>query len=349
MNRDLILVVDDIEINRLILDNILNSHFDVVQAENGREAVDYLFSDAPKPVLVLLDIIMPEMDGFQVLEKMQADPRIQRIPVLFITAADSPASETKGLAMGAVDYIPKPFRPEVVERRVLNHVKLYKYSESLEEMVDQKVAELVRTKDKLLETMANIIEYRNLESGEHVKRTRELTEIMLDYLALHPMEDDEYQDLMADRDLVLKAVPLHDIGKIGIPDNVLLKPGRVTPEEFEIIKTHTTIGSEIVETMLDFEDEKYLRYCHDISRYHHERWDGKGYPDGLSGADIPLVARIVSIVDVYDALVSERVYKPAMTRAQAEAILLDGAGKQFDPYLIEVFQAVADQFAEKYQ
>ena len=341
--RDTILIVDDIETNRIILEDILSGKYNVVQADSGIAAINLMFNAEVSPSIVLLDIMMPEMDGYEVLTLMQANPATSKIPVLFITAADSDANESKGLSLGAVDYISKPFSPQVVKVRVENHLKLRNYSESLEEMVRTKVAELVRTKEKILETMANIIEYRDLESGHHVKRTSEFTKILMDYLYVH---DKSRRISIADQDIIIKAVPLHDIGKISIPDSILLKPGPLTPEEFSIIKTHAAIGSEIVKSMLDEDDAQYLTYCYDICRHHHERWDGKGYPDGKAGVDIPLAARILAVVDVYDALVSPRCYKPPFTHDKAMEIIKSGSGTQFDPAIVGALQAVSTQFKE---
>ena len=343
VKKDTILIVDDIEANRLILDEILSVKYDIIQADSGIAALNMLFDATAAPSLVLLDIMMPGMDGYEVLMRMQANPATSKIPVLFITAADSEANESKGLSLGAVDYIPKPFSPQIVKMRVDNHIRLRNYSESLEEMVKAKVEELVRTKEKILETMANIIEYRDLESGHHVKRTSELTKILIDYLYVN---DVDRMISIADQDIIIKAVPLHDIGKISIPDSILLKPGPLTPEEFAIIKTHSAIGSEIVKSMLDEDDEQYLTYCYDICRHHHERWDGKGYPDGISGDGIPLSARILAVVDVYDALVSARCYKPPFSHEKAIEIIKNGSGTQFDPAIVDALLNVSMQFKE---
>jgi len=344
LKRDTILIVDDIETNRIILENILQDKYEILQAGSGITATKMMLSDDILPSIVLLDIMMPEMDGYEVLELMKSNPETAKIPVLFITAADSETNESKGLSLGAVDYISKPFNPEVVKVRVENHLKLRNYSEGLEEMVKAKTAELVRTKEKILETMANIIEYRDMESGHHVKRTSELTKALIDYMYLHKVEGRIVDGV--DHDTIIKAVPLHDIGKISIPDSILLKPGRLSHEEFEIIKTHAAIGSEIVKTMLVEDDTQYLKYCYDICRYHHERWDGKGYPDGLSGEDIPLSARILAIVDVYDALVSTRVYKPALPHEKAIEIIAEGSGTQFDPMIIKALSEMHGKFKE---
>ena len=344
MNRDTILVVDDIETNRIILENILQDKYDILQAGSGIDAIAMMLSGEAAPSIVLLDIMMPDMDGYQVLDLMKSTPEIAKIPVLFITAADSETNESKGLSLGAVDYISKPFNPEVVKVRVDNHLKLRNYSESLEEMVKVKTAELVRTKEKILETMANIIEYRDLESGHHVKRTSELTKALIDYLYANGYDRRVIDD--TDHDTVIKAVPLHDIGKISIPDSILLKPGPLTFDEFEIIKTHAAIGSEIVKTMLDEDDTQYLKYCYDICRYHHERWDGAGYPDGIAGEDIPLSARILAIVDVYDALVSSRPYKQPFTHEKAMELIKNGMNTQFDPVIIMALLEMHEKFKE---
>ena len=345
MKREVVLVVDDIEMNRLILEDMLSETYDVRQASSGFEAVSMMLSAQVVPSIVLLDVMMPEMDGYEVLEIIKSNPLTEHIPVIFITAADAESNESRGLSLGAVDYISKPFSPKIVLLRVSNQLKLKQYSESLEQMVKSKVDELVHTKDKMLETMANIIEYRNLESGHHVKRTRDLCQILVDYIYLHPTE--HCRVAAEDYEVILKSVLLHDVGKIGVPDNILLKPGPYTPEERKIMETHSAIGSEIIKSMLDTDDTKYLSFCYDIARYHHERWDGKGYPDGLAGNQIPLAACILAVVDVYDALVSARVYKPPITHAQAIDIIKKGSGTQFNPCVIHALAQVEREF-ERY-
>ena len=348
--RDTILIVDDVETNRVILEEILKEEYNTECAEDGMMAVSLMLSGTVRPSIVLLDIMMPEMDGYEVLETMKRNSFTEHIPVIFITAADAELNETKGLEMGAVDYIPKPFNPEIVKARVKTHLRLYHYSSRLETMVQAKVTELIRSKERMLETMANIIEYRNLESGSHVKRTKELTRILAEYLCRNP--EPGYDIAETDVAIMAMAAPLHDVGKISIPDNVLLKPGRLTPEEFETMKTHTSLGGVMIKMMIydtdgeDDAEDRYLECCHDIALSHHERWDGAGYPNGISGAAIPLSARILSLVDVYDALVSERVYKAAMTHEQAVEIIREGAGTQFDAKIVEAFLYVSDRFKE---
>ncbi|MCL1982262.1 MAG: response regulator [Clostridiales bacterium] len=348
--KDVILIVDDIETNRVILEEILKDKYDTVSAENGMIAMSLMLSGSVQPSIVLLDIMMPEMDGYEVLEMMKNNALTERVPVIFITAADAESNETKGLGRGAVDYISKPFNPEIVLARVATHLRLFHYSESLETMVQEKVNELIRSKEKMLETMANIIECRNLESGNHVKRTKELMRILAECLSENPALERSITE--AEVDIMAKSAPLHDVGKISISDTVLLKPGRLTKEEFETMKTHTTLGGAMIKLMIfdneggDEEDDKYLSCCYDIAMFHHERWDGKGYPSGISGEEIPLSARILSLVDVYDALVSERIYKSAIPHDQAVSIIREGAGTQFDAKVVDAFLIVEDKFKE---
>jgi len=341
--RDMVLIVDDMDMNRLILESILSDDYDILQAENGLVAIDLLYNAVDLPAIVLLDIMMPEMDGFEVLDLIKSNTRTASIPVVFITAADIESTETRGLRGGAVDYVSKPFNPEVVKARVDNHIELKRYRDNLEETVENKVFQLIKSKENMLETLATVIEYRNLESGHHVRRTRILSKCLVNRLLDIPYYARQLNQLHPES--VLKAVPIHDIGKIGVPDNVLLKPGRLTPEEFDIIKTHTTIGSDIIDTLLSKDEgDEYLLHCRDICRHHHERFDGKGYPDSLAGEEIPLSARILSIVDVYDALVNSRIYKPAMPHEEAVRIIMSGSDTQFDPGILNAFYEVNEAF-----
>ncbi len=342
-----VLVVDDVDMNLLILEEILKDSYNVITAKNGVEALDKLYSLKTLPKIILLDIIMPEMNGYQMFEVMKQDKALKRIPVIFITTSDS---EIDALSAGAVDFISKPFQPEIVKLRVANQIELKNYSDSLEAMVEQKAAEITSTLDNMLQAMANIIEYRNLESGSHVKRTFFLSKLLVEKLLDSSEYAGELQSL--EPEIIIKSVPLHDVGKIGIPDKILLKPGRLLPEEFEVIKTHTTIGKNIIESILIQQDSPYLKHCRDIAYCHHERFDGKGYPQGLSGRDIPLSARILSIVDVYDALVSTRVYKEAFPYEEAIKIIAEGRGTQFDPIVTDAVLSIQDEFlkvSEEYQ
>ncbi len=345
-DRDTVLIVDDMEINRIVLRGILEDDYDIIEAADGFEAVERLYQDSTLPSAVLLDIMMPGMDGFEVLEIIKSNPSTEKIPVLFITAADASTNESRGLKEGAVDYIPKPFDPDVVKARVDNHIQLLHYRTELEAMVEKKAADLTRTHEQMLETMATIIEYRSLESGTHIRRTSDLTKILISHMLPDPKYHQELMDI--NYASVINAVKMHDIGKVGIPDSILLKPGRLTPEEFEVIKTHSVIGSNIIDSISSnlTDDAVYLQRCKEICRHHHERWDGSGYPDGLSGEDIPISARILSVVDVYDALVAERCYKAPFPHDKAVDMIAEGAGTQFDPGVIGVFLQVQDEFKQ---
>lgn len=342
--KDLVLIVDDIEINRMILREILQDDYEILEAGDGPAALDILARAPDLPQAVLLDIMMPGMDGFAVLQKIKADERTAGIPVLFITAADAEANESRGLKEGAVDYISKPFNADVVKARVDNQIQLMRYRTDLEDMVRKKADELTRTNEAMLETLATIIEYRSLESGTHVRRTSELTALLTGALIRRGKYADELEELNW-RSMV-KAVSLHDVGKVGIPDSILLKNGPLSAEEFEVVKGHTVIGAEIIESIArDISDDAmYLRHCKDICRHHHERWDGRGYPDGLREEGIPLPARIVSVIDVYDALVNKRCYKPAFSHEQAIDMIREGSGTQFDPDIVAAVDDVADAF-----
>jgi putative two-component system response regulator len=346
-----VLVVDDVDMNVMILEEILKDHYNIITASNGVEALDVLHKVDVLPKIILLDIFMPEMNGYEMLEILKADTSLKRIPVIFITTSDA---ESDALSAGAVDFISKPFLPEIVKLRVMNQMELKNYSDSLEQMVAEKTAEATATLDNTLQAIANIIEYRNLESGSHVKRTQYFCKALIDHLiesssvyaeALRGMEPD----------IIVKSMALHDVGKIGIPDRILLNTGRLDPEEFDIMKTHTTVGKNIIEEMMNAVKDKdsiYLKHCRDICYCHHERFDGKGYPRGLAGFDIPLAARMASLADVYDALVCARVYKSALPYEEAIKIIEEGRGTQFDATLTDAVLEIQDKFtaiSQQYQ
>ncbi|MCL2078515.1 MAG: response regulator [Oscillospiraceae bacterium] len=347
--KDAILIVDDVEINRIILGEVLQGEYDIVEASGGIEALEILLGvdgkpPAVQPTAVLLDIMMPDMDGFEVLEKIKASDLTKNIPVLFITAADSEDTESRGLVAGAADYITKPFNNSIIRARVDNHINLARYRHSLEQLVDNKTREVTRTYESTLEVLATIIEYRNLESGAHIRRTAELASALINRMLQHK----RFKKLLAKENIpsLIKASALHDIGKIAIPDSILLKPGKLTPEEFDVIKTHTIVGSRIIDNIAENlpDNDRYLKYAKEICSYHHERWDGTGYPEGLAGEEIPLTARIISIVDVYDALTSSRCYKDAFSHEKSFGIIMDAKGTQFDPELVDILSEVADEF-----
>lgn len=345
--KDVVLIVDDIEINRTILREMLYNDYKIIEASGGIKALDIVFGNTgAEPVLptaVLLDIMMPDMDGFQVLDKLKSDDKTKNIPVLFITAADSEENESQGLKAGAADYITKPFNHDVVRARIDNHISLAHYRNELESLVEIKTAEVTKTYESTLEVLATIIEYRNLESGLHIRRTMLFTDILIEQM----LKKERYQKMLEKENIpaLIKASALHDIGKIGIPDSVLLKPGKLTPEEFDIIKTHTTIGSRIIDSIAQNlpDNDQYMKYAGDICLYHHERWDGRGYPERIAGADIPLCARIISVVDVYDALTSVRCYKNAFSHEESLKIIVEGRGTQFDPELVDIVVDIQDE------
>jgi putative two-component system response regulator len=349
-NAPIVLIVDDIEVNVLILEEILKDDYNVMTSSNGREALEMLGDSVQLPKIILLDVVMPEMTGREMFELMRTNEKLKRIPVIFITAEND--SETELLAEGAVDCISKPYsNPEIVKLRVKNQIKQKNYSDSLEEMVAEKTAEATKILESALQGLANAIEHRDLESGEHVKRTQLFVKALVDYLieteSLYASELKKLQP-----DIIMKSMALHDVGKIAIPDKILLKPGKLSSDEYEIMKTHTIRGKEIIGELGDAETSLYLKHCEDICYGHHERWDGNGYPQKLKDKDIPLVARLASIADVYDALVCARVYKAAIPYDEALNIINSGKGTQFDPVLTDAITQIKDKFREisqKYQ
>ncbi|MCL2007634.1 MAG: response regulator [Treponema sp.] len=343
-----VLAVDDIDVNVMILEEILKDDYNVLTAYNGKEALDVLRSAKTLPKIILLDVQMPVMDGREMFEVLKHDDAFKRIPVIFITAEND--SESELLAAGAVDFINKPFTPEIVKLRVKNQIELKNYSDSLEEMVAEKTKEVIRkteeanrTLDNALQGLASVIEHRDMESGEHVKRTQLYVGTLAKHLIL---SKSKYADevLKMQPEVIVKSMALHDVGKIAIPDRILLKPGRLDPDEYDIMKTHTTRGKEIIAELGDVNASLYLKHCEDICYGHHERWDGKGYPQGLKEDDIPLAARFAAVADVYDALVCSRVYKAAIPYTESVNIILEGKGTQFDPILCEALVELQDEF-----
>jgi putative two-component system response regulator len=350
-----VLTVDDSDINLMVLEEILKGDYSILSANNGKEALNLLKKAKTLPKIILLDLQMPEMNGRQMLEILKNDDSLKRIPVIVITAEED--SDTELLAAGAVDYISKPFVVDIVKLRVRNQIELKNYSDSLEEMVAEKTKEVIKKTeeankvlDNALQGLANVIEHRDLESGEHVMRTQLYVQVLANHLIA---SGSVYATEILDKqpEIIAKSMVLHDVGKIAIPDRILLKPGRLDPEDYEIMKTHTTRGKEIIGDLGDVNTSLYLKHCEDICYGHHERWDGKGYPRGLSGYDIPITARLAAIADVYDALVSARIYKSAMPYHEAMKIIVEGRGTQFDPVLCDAavaiqgdLEAIADRY-----
>lgn len=350
MNTDKlkVLIVDDEEVNRDILKEMFrNSKYDLFEAEDG-EAATRVISDNPDLALVLLDIVMPVMDGFGVLEYMHENDLLEDIPVILITSEDALDSEDQAYSYGVMDVIHKPFYPHIVKRRSKNIIELYQNKLHMKDRLKEQ-EEAIRSQEKeirsnnefMIEMLSSVVEARSAESGEHTRRIKYFTRIMLKYLTKY---FPKYGFTPEQVDLICQASTLHDIGKIGIPDAILLKPGRLTPEEFEIMKTHSVIGSEILEKSFKNKESEFYNYSYNICRYHHERWDGKGYPDHLAGEEIPIYTQIVAIADVYDALVSPRVYKSAYANSMAYDMIMNGECGQFAPDVLECFGLAKEDF-----
>ncbi len=350
MEKQQILIVDDEEINREVLIEMFresSEKYELLQASNGQIAIQQI-EDNPNIVLVLLDIVMPIMDGFKVLEYMREKELIEKIPVILITSEAVEDSEYKAYSYGVADVIHKPFYPYIVKKRSRNIIELYQSKLHMEQRlkeqeleIREQQKELQENNEFMIDALSSVVESRNAETGEHTKRIKYFTRIMLKYLMKY---FPKYGLTEAQIDMMARASAMHDIGKIGIPDAILLKPGRLTPEEFEVIKTHTTIGCEILEKAYRDKDSEFYRYCYEICRHHHERWDGAGYPDHLAGDDIPISAQIVAIADVYDALVSPRVYKSAYANNIAYDMIMNGECGQFSPDALECFTLAKEDF-----
>lgn len=349
--KPIILIVDDEPCNIEIIVNILKDTYKTIVAKNGKQAIKRCQANPP-PDLILLDIIMPEMSGYEVCKQLKSDPDTQHIPIIFITGMRDASAERNGLELGAVDYITKPISPHIVRARVKNHILLveanhflHRQNIILEHEVDKRTKELAATQDVAILCLASLAETRDNETGNHIRRTQYYTRTLANQLRSHPRFS-EY--LTADTiNLIFKSAPLHDIGKVGIPDAILLKPGPLTEEEFKIMKTHTTLGRDAIqqaETELGFTTTSFLRYAKDIAISHHEKWDGSGYPKGLKGDEIPVSGRLMAIADVYDALISKRIYKPAFPHEKVVDIISSDRGKHFDPDITDAFEDTADAF-----
>ena len=346
-----ILVIDDTPGNLSLLNQLLREHYRVKLANSGPRGLE-LAAMAP-PDLILLDIMMPDMDGYQVFQRLQSDPATRRIPVIFLTAKVGAEDEERGLAMGAVDFIHKPIAPSVVLARVRTHLQIRHWQTFLEDKsawlqqeVESRVSEVFRLQEATIRVMVSLAEFRDECTGNHIRRTQDYVRLLADYLSRQPRDAGFLMPEQIDR--IAKASPLHDIGKIAIPDHILLKPGRHTPEEFAIMQTHSVKGESMLLRSLNEMggDNAMLRFACQIARSHHERWDGGGYPDGLAGEAIPLAARLMAVADVYDALRSRRPYKKAFDHAEAVDIIVQGKGSHFDPLLVEAFLALQGVFSE---
>jgi len=347
-----ILAVDDTPSNLSLIAGLLKGRYRVKVANSGLKALSAVHGDLP-PDLVLLDIMMPDMDGIEVCRRLKEDKRTQHIPVIFLTSMSKSEDERIGLEAGAVDYITKPISPPILLARVKTHLQLKAGQDFLkdkntylESEVYRRTREVQAIQDVTIFTMASLAETRDNETGNHIRRTQHYVKALALKLRSHPRFAGFCTD--ATIELLFKSAPLHDIGKVGIPDRILLKPGKLTPDEFTIMKTHAVLGSEAIvqaEQQLGTPVE-FLRFAKEIAHYHHEKWDGSGYPDGLAGDNIPIAARLMAVADVYDALISRRVYKPPFPQEKAVAIITEGKGKHFDPDIIDAFIAILPEFQD---
>jgi putative two-component system response regulator len=352
MSTETILIVDDSPENLTVLGELLQHDYRVLAATSGLRALQ-LASRQPRPDLILLDVMMPEMNGYQVLAALQATPETRDIPVIFTTAMCATEDEEQGLHLGAADYLTKPLRPAIVLARVQTHLALKRARDalkrdkaSLEMEVLRQMQENRVIQDVAMRALARLAETRDNETGNHILRTQEYVRVLAERARLLP----KFSDELSERNvaLIAKSAPLHDIGKVGIPDRILLKPGKLTPDEWEVMKTHAALGADAIgRAVADLQQPPgFLMYATQIARHHHERWDGTGYPDRLAGDAIPLAARLMAIADVFDALISRRSYKAPMPPAVARETMAAGRGRQFDPDLLDVFLEVFDELCE---
>lgn len=351
VQKSTILVVDDTADNLKLMNGLLRDDYNVTLANSGEIALEIAQSEFP-PDLILLDIMMPEMDGYEVCTRLKADHKTKHIPIIFLTAKTEVSDETRGLEMGAVDYITKPISPPIVLSRVKTHLTVKKMQDFLhdqnsflESEVQKRTVEINAIQDVTIHAMASLAETRDSDTGNHIRRTQQYVKVLAEKVRLNPrfshfLDDDKIIEML------FKSAPLHDIGKVGIPDKILLKPGKFEPTEFEIMKTHTTLGRNAIqqaEKELGLE-VPFLKYAKEIAYYHQEKWDGSGYPMGLAGDDIPISARLMAVADVYDALISRRVYKTGMPHEKAVQIISEGKGTHFDPDMVDAFIELQNEF-----
>ena len=347
-NHRIAVVADDVELNRELLHDILEDEFVILEAENGLQVMDIIRKREQQISVLLLDLVMPEMNGFQVLEHLRAENLMNAFPVLIISGESELTVEERCLGLGVTDFIHKPFAPSLVRHRIRNAVTMFASRDELARQVAEKTAELqernrqlARSNEDTIELMGDVVEARSLESGTHVRRVKGFTRILGEYLLHNHPELELSQELV---DSWTTASAMHDLGKIMVPDQILLKPGRFTPEEFAEMKRHTLYGCTMLENSRRLWEDAYYRLCWDICRYHHEKYDGNGYPEGLSGDQIPLVAQVVSVADCFDALTTERVYKRAFTPEEAFQMILGGACGAFSPLMLDALRECEEPF-----
>jgi putative two-component system response regulator len=344
-----ILVVDDIELNRMILSGMFEGVYDVIEAQDGEEAIGVIDREGKNLSVILLDLIMPKIDGFGVLKHLKATGFSQYVPVVLITGDTEDEKALMGYELGVADLIYKPFNPSIVLRRCENVIDLYSYKNHLEIEVEKQKQLIVvqgqKMKDfnlSMIDALSSTVEFRSLESGEHIKRVRTIISTVLHNLSQSSLKSEEIEAIST-------ASALHDIGKISIPDAILNKPGRLTPEEFDIMKTHTTQGGKLLETFKTFQEKSFWQYCYDIAEFHHERYDGKGYPNGLVGDAAPIWSQAAAVADVYDALTSKRCYKPPFSHSQAYEMILGGQCGAFGDAIMTAFRRSEPEFKAFYE
>lgn len=342
--KEKILIVDDSEMNRMILSDMLEEDFEILEAADGPQGLAILQQMNSEISLVLLDIVMPGMDGFEVLAVMNKNQWIEDVPVIMISAESTPSYVRRAYELGVIDYISRPFDSLVVQRRVMNTIMLYAKQKKLMGLVTEQMFEKEKNTSLMVTILSHIVEFRNGESGLHVLHVQTITELLLKSLV---KKTDQYHLSHKDINMISMASALHDIGKIDIPSEVLNKPGRFTDEEYEIMKKHSTIGASMLEDLSFYQDEPLLKVAYEICRWHHERYDGRGYPDGLKGEEIPVSAQVVSMADVYDALTSDRVYKKAFPHETALQMIQEGKCGTFNPLLLECLLDISDSLEEE--
>ena len=348
MKKEKIIIADDAPLNRLILKTVFANDYEVLEAQDGEQAIE-LLEEHNDISAILLDLIMPKKNGLEVMSYMDDENLLELVPVIMITGEATKESDLKAYEYGAADIIYKPFDPVVIKRRVRNIIELYEQRNNIERMLEKKNKQLIEMSRKmhqnnvfLINALGSVIEFRDIESGQHVQRVSEFTkEILLQLRKQHP----EFGLRKDQIEMISQAAALHDVGKIAVPDAILNKPGRYTPQEFEEMKKHTIKGCEILEKFKQ-EDSEFYKYCYEICRWHHEKIDGKGYPDGLKGDEIPLWSQATAVADCFDALVSKRVYKDAMPMEAAFQMILDGECGKFSTYMMEAFTASKDRIFE---
>lgn len=342
--RRKVLIVDNSEMNRAILTDMLCDQYEIIEASDGAMAVKILQESSGDISLVLLDIVMPGLDGLDILAIMNRYHWIEEIPVIMISAENSHSIVNRAYELGAADYISRPFDEVIVRRRVINTIMLYSKQKRLFSMVAEQMYESEKSSTLMVSILSHIVEFRNGESGLHVLHIGTMTELLLRRLS---KKTDAYSLDLSRISVISKAAAFHDIGKIAIPEEILNKPGRLTPEEFERIKTHSAIGADMLSNLPLHKEEPLVKVAYEICRWHHERYDGNGYPDGLKGEEIPISAQVVSLADAYDALISERVYKPAYSHAKAVEMILNGECCCFNPLLLECLADIKDRIEEE--